>query len=113
MPHRHRSCLRVQGPGSGAYHDKGGLGWQHGVLPCDSASIVPIIDFHVRVEQQPAQMTNAKDELVRRGLLLARTSDVLKPASLHRMCELVKYDTEELDRGMGIEPALISFYWWV
>ena len=103
---------RAQGPGSGAAHDHGGLQWQHAVYPCKSASIVPILDHYVPVEQQPAQMAAAKAELVRRGQERARSGASWTPASLPCMREVVDFQTKEVDNIDGIGKT-IAFYWCV
>jgi hypothetical protein len=110
---RRCSCLCAQGPGSGAAHDEhGGLQWQHAVYPCESASIVPILDHYVPVEQQPAQMAAAKAELVRRGQERARSGASWTPASLPCMREVVDFQTKEVDMFDGIGRT-IAFYWCV
>ena len=101
-----------QGPGSGAAHEDGGLQWQHAVYPCESASVVPILDHYVPVEEQPAQMAAAKDELVRRGKARVRSGPVWSPASLPNMRQVVDFETKESDNmdGMG---KTVAFYWCV
>ena len=103
-------CARVQGPGSGAAHEDGGLQWQHAVYPCESASIVPILDHYVPVEQQPAQMAAAKAELVRRGKARVRSGATWSLASLPNLRQVVDFETKEFDNmdGMG---KTVAFYW--
>ena len=113
LPQHQRSPLHVcQGPGSGAAHEDGGLQWQHAVYPCESASVVPILDHYVPVEEQPKQMAAARDELVRRGKARVRSGAVWSPASLPNMRKVVDFETKESDNmdGMG---KTVAFYWCV